>query len=54
VGVIEDFREFCVAQNLADFRSFDLDANVAAYIKWKDERDEQRSKSSEKSTIDDQ
>jgi hypothetical protein len=53
-GVMQNFAEFCEAQDLAESRSLDLDTNVAAYHKWKDERDEQRSESSEKSATSDQ
>jgi hypothetical protein len=52
-GVMQNFAEFCNAQDLADSRSLDLNTNVAAYLKWKDERDEQRSESSEKSATSD-
>ena len=51
---MHNFAEFCDAQDLAESRSLDLNTNVAAYHKWKDERDEQRSESSEKSATSDQ
>jgi hypothetical protein len=47
--VAQSFDEFCIAQDFADSRSLDLKTNLAAYYKWKDERDDQRSEASENS-----
>ncbi len=52
--VMENFADFCDAQNLADSHSLDLNTNVDAYHKWESDRDDQRSKSSEITATSDQ
>jgi hypothetical protein len=51
---MENFAEYCNAQDLAESQTLDLKTNVAAYHKCKIERDDQRSESSEISATSDQ